>query len=265
MSRNLIQRSPAETQEDFRTDINPSLFMDNWGVDVIAEHGDKVKTPIDTAVALAQLMASIRSGEPVDTSTLDPEVLKGVAFVDGSDGEQDHFFSIGLEPVFEGGSYGGQRVAAKFMSGYVRLEPSKGSDETYAHYDERWSTLRGDVISGRRSALFEEDLRRMNNVLSVLEGASESDLATERPASWPNQPSSIRPSHATLTGLSIAENPIYVGEAPLADAGTEKDRKVHIPALDGPGPEDIAGLPSPSHAGEALALFAAIDARKQQQ
>ena len=34
------------TRDNFSTDIQPSLFMDNWGVDVVAEHGAKVASEI---------------------------------------------------------------------------------------------------------------------------------------------------------------------------------------------------------------------------
>jgi hypothetical protein len=261
MARDIV-RSPAETLGDFSTDATPSLFIDNWGRDVVAEHGDRLKAPIDAAVALAQLMSSIRSGEPIDRQTLDPEVLSGVAFVDGSDGKYDHFFSIGLRPLSRGGSYDGPRVAAKFMSGYAKLEPSEGE---LAHYDERWSTLRGDVLPGRDPQLFDEDLRRISNALSVLEGATEADLSAMRPDSWPNQPSDTEPNRDILTALSVAETPVYVGENPLEGVFTESDRKIHIPALDGPPiPGGVQSLPTPSSIGEALVLFATVDLAHQE-
>lgn len=229
---NGVVRTPVETREDFRTDVDPSLFIDNWGEDVVARYGNRINAQIEAAVALAQLISSIRSEEPVNIDALDADILNGIAFVDGNDGQKDHFFSLELESIFRGGSYEGNRVGARLMTGYVRLEPYNGGNSTYAHYDERWSTKRGDAMGDRDPRLFDEDLRRINNVLSVLEGASEEDLNIERPESWPEQPFDIKPSQTTLTGLNIAKNPIYVGKYPLENVDTEPDRIVHIPFLD---------------------------------
>lgn len=217
-------------RNDFRTDVRPTLFRDNWGRDSVAEHPDKIERPIHAAVALAQLLTSIREGEPLDDQTLDCSVLKGVIFVDGSDGESDHFFSLQLDSRYTGGSFDGSCVSATFKTGLVRLAPSEYGDptKTYATYDERWSTRRADVISQRHGKSFDLDVERLDNATSQL---SEHGQVTERPDTWPGVVDS-EAYEASLSGLWIAEHTFYIGDAPLTHVAPEEARRVRIPFLD---------------------------------
>lgn len=206
------------TRSDFRTDVTPSLFMDNWGVDVIAEHADKVQRPIEAAVALAQLLASLRGGQPIDHESLDCNVLDGVLFVDGSNGESDHFFRIDLAPRYEMGSYAGPRVSATYKTGYIKLDENISGGT----YDERWSTRRADVIWGRSSDMFTQDTARITNAITNLEAG----LVTTRPETWPGVV-----ADQTITSRMPGEA-IYVGTLPLNDVAPEPRRPIHIPFLD---------------------------------
>ncbi len=228
--------SPGETvRNDFRTDVDPTLFIDNWGTDVVNSFPDKVTKPIDTIVALAQLMTSIQTGEQVDGASLDTTALDGFAFFDGSDGESDHFFNISSWANILGGSYPGTRVSAELTTGQVNLEASTytTTPSAYSTYDTAWSTLRGDVIKSRASERFELDQRRLSRALLILEGLTVDNLPTARPFTWQDTPSNQTAYDNAIQRLSRVKQPIYLGAAPLNGVGVEPKRKIHIPFLDG--------------------------------
>jgi hypothetical protein len=209
--------------------------MDNWGVDVVAEHGAKVARQIDAAVGLAQLLSSIRNDEPFNSQKLDTDILKNVAFFDGSDGQTDHFFSLELRPLFRGGSYQDDRVSASFNTGFLRLEPSpytaNPDEATFGSYDMRWSTLRGDVVAGRPVNRFEQDLRRIINATEALQGLTQETVTTERPETWPSNIPNLTAYKAGIKRM-CSEQAIYIGKSPSTDLAPEPGREISIPFLD---------------------------------
>ncbi|HEY4964702.1 MAG TPA: hypothetical protein VIH90_08500 [Candidatus Saccharimonadales bacterium] len=221
-------------RENFRTDVQPSLFIDNWGVDTVVEHGSKISKQIDAAVALAQLLSSIHSGDPLNTQDLNVDAINGLVVFDGSDGNEDHFFSLKLRSIFRGGSYQGDRVSASFDTGSLNLSPASyvtnPDAPTFSGYDMRWSTLRGDVVAKRPASRFEQDLHRIVNATEALQGLTHESMPTERPSTCPGTPSPA----AYLAGLNkmFFDRAIFIGETPLIDVAPEPTRAIHIPFLD---------------------------------
>ncbi len=233
-----MSAAAIESRNDFRTDTQPSLFIDNWGLDVVATHGDKINRQIDAAVELAQVLSSIRTGEPLQPDELDTAVLNGAVFFDGSGKTEDHFFFIEMRPRFQGGSYREPRVSVTFNTGFQRHNSSGDadpSDPTDGSYDMPWSTLRGDIIAARPASRFEQDLARIIRATQVLQELDGGALPTERPETWPgvirNQEAYQAGADQRFVGPDVQI--IYVGSEPLHDVGPEPARKIHIPTLDG--------------------------------
>ena len=226
-------------RNDFQTEVDPTLFIDNWGRDVVTQYPEKVKRPVETAVALAQLMAAIREGTAVDADSLDCSALDGVLFFDASGMGEDHFFSVDLKPRFTGGSHEGPRVAAGYTTGSVRLAPYRTlNDPAHVTEEQRWTTLRGDVIAERARFRFEADAYRLDNALAVLEGASQDDLVTARPETWPSTVPDPKAYEAGIRrsapAAGAARQPVYLGDLPVwHDVVDEPPRRIHIPFLDG--------------------------------
>ncbi len=222
--------SSEANRKDFGTDTEPTLFIDNWGMDVVTKYAEKTKRQIEAAVALAQLMSSIRNSTAVDPNTLDTSTLKGIAFFDGSDEQDDHFFAVDLDPRYTQGSYRGPRVSVTFDKGFVRRESTWEDGTVYAAYDEKWSTRRGDVISGRPIYFFDQDLDRLNNAISTLDGVPIDRLPTSRPETWPNPPSNNDAYQAGIRSLRIVRESVYLGSTPI-NLAHEPFRQVRIPFL----------------------------------
>lgn len=232
-----IPRTPEQTFYDFGLDDSPSLFIDNWGIDVVATQADKLKQPIASAVKLAQLVTAIQTGQAIQPDRLDIEHINSVTFVDGSDGNSDHYFFFRLQRMFVGGSYMSPRVGLALLAGYSRL------DGSYSTYDGIWDTLHESGIARRSRYSFKNDLDRFNNALSQLQGMAVNELITSRPGEWPGEPDDPARHQAELSRISAEytdgkRQPIFVGKVPLVLI-PESRSPVYIPRLDGPEAQPV--------------------------